>query len=340
MNRILIIYTGGTIGMVESEDQQTLVPFDLDHILKKVPELNKLGAELDSVSFEHPIDSSDMMPEHWTRIAHYVESNYCTYDGFVILHGSDTLAYSASALSFMFDGLRKPIILTGSQLPIGRIRTDARENLITAVEFAIQKIGEEPVIQEVAVCFEDRLFRGNRIKKFSTEAFDAFISPNYPALAAAGVNLNFDHQELYRSEKSEFTLTDGFDRRVAVLTFFPGITEQLVNSVLTNDQLRGLVIMSFGAGNLPRHPWLLSAIRNAVSKGLVVVNVTQCAKGNVEQGKYETSSGLVEAGVVSCGDMTVEASLTKLMFLLAQSDEPDWVRAQMATNLKGELSIR
>ncbi|MEQ9187558.1 MAG: asparaginase [Cryomorphaceae bacterium] len=340
MNRILIIYTGGTIGMVESEDQQTLVPFDLDHILKKVPELNKLGAELDSVSFEHPIDSSDMMPEHWTRIAHYVESNYHTYDGFVILHGSDTLAYTASALSFMFDGLRKPIILTGSQLPIGRIRTDARENLITAVEFAIQKIGDEPVIQEVAVCFEDRLFRGNRIKKFSTEAFDAFISPNYPALAAAGVNLNFDHEELYRSETAEFVLTDGFDQRVAVLTFFPGITEQLVSSVLTNDQLRGLVLMTFGAGNLPRHPWLLDAVRKAVSRGLVVVNVTQCAKGNVEQGKYETSSGLVEAGVVSCGDMTVEASLTKLMFLLAQSEDPDWVRAQMATNLKGELSIR
>jgi len=340
VSKILIIYTGGTIGMVESEDQQTLEPFDLKHILEKVPELHKLGAELDSVSFDQPIDSSDMMPAHWAHLAHQVEVNYDQYDGFVILHGSDTLAYTASALSFMFEGLRKPIILTGSQLPIGRIRTDARENLITAVDFAIQKIADEPVIQEVAVCFEDQLFRGNRTKKFSTEAFDAFISPNYPDLAAAGVNLNFDHQELYRSEKTAFRLTGGFDQRVAVLTFFPGITEQLVLSVLTNESLRGIVLMTFGAGNLPRHPWLLEAIKKAVARGLVVVNVTQCAKGNVEQGKYETSSGLAEGGVVSCGDMTLEASLTKLMFLLGQSEDADWVRDQMATNLKGELSIR
>jgi len=340
VSKILIIYTGGTIGMVESEDQQTLVPFDLKHILEKVPEMNKLGATLDSMSFEHPIDSSDMMPEHWTMIANQVQANYEDYDGFVILHGSDTLAYTASALSFMFEGLQKPVIITGSQLPIGMIRTDARENLITAVEFAIQKIKDEPVIQEVAVCFEDQLFRGNRTKKFSTEAFDAFISPNYPELALAGVNLNFNHQELFRSEKAAFHLTDGFDRRVAVLTFFPGITEQLVTTVLSNIELRGIALMTFGSGNLPQHDWLLKAIGEAVERGVVMVNVTQCAKGNVEQGKYETSTGLVEAGVVSCGDMTLEATLTKLMFLLGQSDDPQWVRDQMATNLKGELSIR
>jgi len=340
VSKILIIYTGGTIGMVQSEDGQTLVPFDLEHILAKVPELNRLGATLDSVSFDEPIDSSDMMPDHWEKIATTIHGNYRNYDGFVVLHGSDTLAYTASALSFMFCGLRKPVILTGSQLPIGMIRTDARENLITAVEFAIQRINDEPVIQEVTICFEDALYRGNRTKKFSTEAFDAFISPNYPALAAAGVNLNFDHEELYRSEQEEFTLARGFDTRVAVLTFFPGISEQLVTSVLENTDLRGILLMSFGAGNVPRHRWLLNALGQAVERGVVVVNVTQCAKGGVEQGRYETSTGLVDAGVVSCGDMTLEATLTKLMFLLGQNGESDWVRDKMATNLRGELSIR
>lgn len=340
MSNILIIYTGGTIGMVQAEDPHTLVPFDLDHILEKVPELNKLGATLSAVSFEEPIDSSDMMPEHWSKIAKHIEQRYEEVDGFVILHGSDTLAYTASALSFMLGGLKKPVILTGSQLPIGMIRTDARENLVTAVEFAVQEQGGEPMIQEVAVCFENELFRGNRIKKVSTEAFDAFISPNYPVLAAAGVNLYFDHAELYRTEKHRFEVRDGFDPNVAVLTLFPGIGERLVTSVLSNPTLRGIVLMTFGAGNAPRQPWLMQSIKQAVDRGVVIVNVTQCAKGNVEQGRYETSLGLVAAGVVSGGDMTLEAAITKLMFLLGQSEDTDAVRSWMLTDLRGELSIK
>jgi len=324
--------------MVESEDRQTLVPFDLQHVLTYVPELKKLNAQLDSVSFETPIDSSDMHPRHWEEIATQIQEYYDRYDGFVILHGSDTLAYTASALSFMLRGLRKPVILTGSQLPIGMIRTDARENLITSVEFASRLLNDEPVIQEVAVCFEDMLYRGNRTKKFSTDAFDAFISPNYPALGEAGVNINFDFQELYRSDRP-FTAEGGFDDRVAVLTLFPGISEKLVTTVLQSNDLRGLILLSFGSGNAPRDRWLLHQLSEACERGMVVVNVTQCAKGQVGQGKYETSMGLIEAGVISGGDMTLEASITKLMFLLHRSTDPSWVREMMATNMRGELSV-
>ncbi len=339
MTSILIIYTGGTIGMIESEDRQTLVPFNLKHVLEQVPELKKLDAKLSSVSFDQPLDSSDIEPEHWMAIAEIVKQNYDEHDGFVILHGSDTLAYTASALSFMFEGLKKPVILTGSQLPIGMIRTDARENLITAVEFATLQMHDEPVLQEVAIYFEDMLYRGNRTKKFSTEAFDAFISPNYPVLATAGVNLNFDFNELYRADEEAFGLSKGFDNRIAVLTLFPGITQQLVESVLENEMLRGIILLTFGSGNAPQHPWLMHSMEKAIERGVVMVNVTQCAKGNVEQGKYQTSVGLVSAGVVSCGDMTLEATLTKLMFLLGQSGDTAWVRDKMATNLRGELSV-
>jgi L-asparaginase len=325
--------------MIESEDRQTLVPFDLPHVLDTIPELRKLDAQLDSIAFERPIDSSDMEPDAWMKIASMVADHYDAYDGFVILHGSDTLAYTASALSYMFSGLRKPVVLTGSQLPIGMIRTDARDNLITSVEFAARSMNDEPVVQEVVVCFEDLLYRGNRTKKYSTEAFEAFISPNYPVLGEAGVNLNFDFEELYRTDEDAFRVAGGFDRRVAVLTMFPGITPDLIRSVLRSTELRGLVLMTFGSGNAPRDPQLIDELTKAVERGMVVVNVTQCAKGKVEQGKYETSVGLMNAGVVSCGDMTLEATLTKLMFLLDKSSDSSWVREQMLTNLRGELSV-
>lgn len=325
--------------MVESEDQKTLVPFNLDYILSYVPELNKLDVKLDSYSFETPIDSSNIHPDHWTQIANVISDNYVHYDGFVILHGSDTLAFTASALSFMLEGLRKPVILTGSQLPIGMIRTDARENLITAVQIAAQKLDEEPVVQEVAVYFEDMLYRGNRTKKLSTEAFEAFFSPNYPVLAQAGVSLNFNHAELWSTNKEEFRLIDGFNNQVVVLTLFPGISSELVRAVLSNKELKGIVLMTFGAGNGPTDKWFLDLIDEAIARGLVIVNVTQCAMGQVEQGKYETSAGLLKAGVISGADMTFEAAITKLMFLFGQNVDSNWVKEQMVTNLRGELSI-
>jgi L-asparaginase len=324
--------------MVESEDQKTLVPFNLDHILSHVPELKKLDVKLDSFSFDVPIDSSDIQPKHWTQLGEIITDRYDEFDGFVILHGSDTLAYTASALSYMLDGLHKPVIITGSQLPIGMIRTDARENLITAVEIATKTLNGKPVVTEVAVFFEDMLYRGNRIKKQSTEAFEAFFSPNYPILASAGVSIGFDYPELFQSETKDLKLVTGFDEHVAVLTLFPGISPQLVKSVLESVHVRGLILLTFGAGNGPSAPWFVDLIRDGVARGMVIVNVTQCTMGEVEQGKYKTSMGLLKAGVVSGGDLTFEAAITKLMFLLAQSEDEDWVKQQMGTDLRGEIT--
>jgi L-asparaginase len=336
---ILIIYTGGTIGMVESADRKTLVPFDMSHVLEQVPELKKLNAELHSVSFEKPIDSSDMQPEHWSQLAKIIHDNYDAHDGFVILHGSDTLAYTASALSYMLNGLDKPVILTGSQLPIGMIRTDARENLITAVEIAALQVNDEPVVQEVAIYFEYKLYRGNRTKKISTDAFEAFASPNFPVLAEAGVNINFNHAALFRKKTAQFSLTDGFDNRVATLVLFPGISEEHVRSVLQTENLRAAIIVTFGAGNASQQPWFLKQLSSAIERGLIVINMTQCSKGHVEQGKYETSTALLKLGVISGGDMTFEGAITKLMLLLAQSDDKTWVIDQFVTNISGELSV-
>jgi len=339
VTKILIIYTGGTIGMVEAEDQKTLVPFDFEHVMTQVPELSKIDAELDSVSFDAPIDSSDMQPSHWREMAQIIAAHYDSHDGFVILHGSDTLAYTASALSYMLSGLKKPVVLTGSQLPIGMIRTDARENFITAVEVAAMNHNGEPIIQEVAVYFEYKLYRGNRIKKYSTEAFEAFISPNYPVLGEAGVNLKFNRSDLFRTTFDAFTVNDQLDERVVVLTLFPGISEQLVMSVLTNSEARAIVLMTFGAGNAPRQEWLIKTLKQASDSGKIVVNVSQCPKGSVAQGKYATSKGLLNAGVISGGDMTLEATIIKLMFVLGQNGDLEWSKKMIQTDLRGELTV-
>ena len=325
--------------MVEAEDRKTLVPFNLSHILDQVPELKKLDVKLDSASFEKPIDSSDMQPEHWLQMARIIEENYLKYDGFVILHGSDTLAYSASALSFMLDGMRKPVILTGSQLPIGMIRTDARENLITAVEMAALTKNGEPVIQEVAIYFEYKLYRGNRTTKVSAEAFEAFSSPNYPLLAEAGVHIEVNYARLFRPKSEQFDVHHNLDASVGVLTLFPGISEEQLLAQIGTENQRALVLQSFGSGNASQQPWFLEALKSAIDNGLIVLNITQCMKGKVEQGKYATSQALLEMGVIGGSDLTLEAAITKLMVLLGHSDDPVWIKAHLNSNIRGEMSI-
>lgn len=338
MTSILIIYTGGTIGMVESEDRKTLVPFNLDHILAQVPELKKLNVRLSSASFKTPIDSSDMLPSHWVEMAEIIRSNYDSHDGFVILHGSDTLAYTASALSFMLEGLQKPVILTGSQLPIGMIRTDARENLITAVEIAAMHQGGSAVVKEVAIYFEYKLYRGNRTTKVSAEAFEAFSSPNYPLLAEAGVHITTNEKALLKSEKQQLKVHTKFNTNVGVLTLFPGINELQVEAVLNAKGLQAVVLQTFGSGNASQQPWFLGALRSAIDRGVLLLNITQCAKGRVEQGKYATSKALLDMGVIGGADMCLEAAVTKLMFVFGNYNDRPTIERLMKTSLQGELT--
>lgn len=335
---ILLIYTGGTIGMMEDPASGTLMPFDFRHLMDYLPELKRFNFEIDVVSFEEPIDSSDVDVSTWQKIAQIIEVNYSHFDGFVVLHGTDTMAFSASALSFMLEGLTKPVIFTGAQLPIGKLRTDGKENLITAIELAAAKRNGESIVQEVAIYFESRLYRGNRTHKYNTENFDAFESANFPALAEAGIHLFYSHENLYRSEVKEFSVKREFDTRVAILKIFPGMREEMIAPLINNAELRGLIIETFGSGNVPTLTWLSNLLRASVSRGTVVLNISQCNKGFVEQGRYETSMILRDAGVIGGADMTIESAVTKMMFLLGQYPNPEDVRERLMVPLRGELT--
>lgn len=335
---ILLIYTGGTIGMMEDPASGTLMPFDFRHLMDYLPELKRFNFVIDVVSFEEPIDSSDVDVETWQKIAQIIEVNYEHFDGFVVLHGTDTMAFSASALSFMLEGLTKPVIFTGAQLPIGKLRTDGKENLITAIELAAAKRNGESIVQEVAIYFESRLYRGNRTHKYNTENFDAFESANFPALAEAGIHLFYSHENLYRSEVKEFSVKREFDTRVAILKIFPGMREEMIAPLINNAELRGLIIETFGSGNVPTLTWLSNLLRASVSRGTVVLNISQCNKGFVEQGRYETSMILRDAGVIGGADMTIESAVTKMMFLLGQYPNPEDVRERLMVPLRGELT--
>ncbi len=313
--RVLLIYTGGTIGMVSDARSGALRAMDLDRLEEQVPELARIDVELGSIAFERPIDSSDMHPADWVRIARMVGDHYHRYDGFVVLHGSDTMAYTASALSFLLEGLEKPVILTGSQLPLNTIRTDGKENLLTAIEIAATREAGGATVTEVAVYFEYRLYRGNRTLKVHAERFEAFRSPNWPVLAEAGVHITFDRQALLPRRHGPLTVHSTLDDNVGILRLFPGIRAEWVDHALQAPGLRGVVLTTFGSGNAPTDPEFLGALRKARERGLLLVNTTQCVGGSVEQGRYETSRMLQEMGVVSAGNMTVEASVTKLMFL-------------------------
>lgn len=328
MRKVLLIYTGGTIGMMEDPRTGRLRPFDFNHLYEQVPELNKIQVEIAAKTLDKPMDSSNMNPGVWVTLAEIIRDSFAKFDGFVILHGTDTMAYTASALSFMLENLTKPVILTGSQLPIGMIRTDGKENLITAIEIAAAGVAKE-----VAIYFEYKLFRGNRTYKFSAEQFHAFESPNYPLLAEAGVHLKYNSSALAHPS-GKLKVHTKLDPNLAILKIFPGITAPVVDAVLSIPNLKAVVLETFGSGNAPTERWLIESLSKAVKRGLVVVNITQCAAGAVEQGKYETSAELARVGVLGGSDMTTESAVTKLMFLLGQGKD---AKKLFGESLRGEL---
>lgn len=338
-SNILLIYTGGTIGMVKDFETGALKAFNFDELLQNIPELKLLEHKIDTVSFSRPIDSSNMKPFFWLQMAEIIEENYEKYDGFVVLHGSDTMSYSASALSFMFENLSKPIILTGSQLPIGDLRTDAKENLITSIQIAgLQKHGR-PVITEVGLYFEYKLYRGNRTTKINAEHFQAFSSLNYTPLVESGVHLAVNDSALWKpNRRRKMKLHKGLDDRIALVKIFPGINRSLLEHIFAKEDLKGVILETYGSGNAPTEDWFVELIKNTISRGVVVVNVTQCIGGSVSMGQYETSTQLKKAGVISGKDITTEAAVAKTMYLLAKDLSPKVFKTIFETSLRGEIT--
>lgn len=339
--RILMIYTGGTIGMKENPVTKALEPFDFNHLLDNVPKLKKLDYDIQHYQFSHPIDSSDMNPQHWSQIGKIIDYNYNDFDGFVLLHGTDTMAYTASALSFMLQHLDKPVIITGSQLPIGEVRTDGEENLITALQIAAARdVDGRPTVREVAILFENSLWRGNRSTKRSADNFDAFRSNNYPELARVGLDITFNREALWRGQSPDTPLDVHYDMdtNVVFLDLFPGIQENVVRHILSTPGIKAVVLKTFGAGNAPGEQWFSKAIRDAINQGIIVVNITQCPNGEVDPYRYMTGLGLAQTGVVPGHDLTPEAAITKLMYLLGRGLRNDEVKHQMQCNLCGEMS--
>ena len=336
-SKVLLIYTGGTIGMVQDPETGALNPFDFEHLIDQVPELKKFKVQLKVHSFNPPIDSSNMSPKIWLEMSQIIFENYSSFDGFVILHGSDTMAYTASALSFMLQNLSKPVVLTGSQLPIGVIRTDGKENLITAIEIAAAKQRGKAIVPEVCIYFEYKLFRGNRTLKYNSEHFDAFRSPNYPHLCEAGINLNFNTQCIRALPSKPLKINKALENSVVVLTIFPGINSSVVKSILSIKGLKGVIIETFGAGNAPTDATFLNELLKAINKGIIIASITQCMKGKVMPGLYETSRRLQEIGVLNGADLTKEAAIAKLMHLLGNYTDKKIIKQLFETSLAGEM---
>lgn len=356
---ILIIYTGGTIGMRENHETHALEAFDWNHLQSSVPELEQFDFTIDAITLGEPIDSSDMEPHDWVRMAEAIEQNYDRYDGFVLLHGTDTMAFTASALSFMLENLEKPVIITGSQLPIGQLRTDGKENLLTSIEIAAARtIKGLPMVPEVCIFFENELMRGNRTTKINAEGFNAFRSYNYPALAKAGIHIDYaTHSILYPADRSSNVRRNLFhtmygskheglfvhkdlDNNIAILTLFPGITQEVVDAIFSAPGLRAVILKTFGSGNAPQKPWFINRLKQLRERGVVTVNITQCHYGAVDMGRYETSLQLIEAGVINGYDSTLECVVTKLMFLLGAGYTHEQLLLLMNTSIAGEITLK
>jgi L-asparaginase len=335
---ILIIYTGGTIGMVQDHVTGELKPINFNQIRDEVPEISKFNYNIDVVSFHPVLDSSDMQPKHWVEMAELIKKNYNSYTGFVILHGSDTLAYTSSALSFMLENLSKPVVITGSQLPVGEVRTDAKENLITAIEIAATLIDGKPAVPEVCVYFDYLLFRGNRVTKMNSSKFEAFQSVNYPPIAEAGVHLKFNKHLIFKQNQGKLKVHTNLDPAIGLITIFPGMTKAWFSNQMRAKGIKAIVLQTFGSGNATAADWFINELAGAIEKGVLILNITQCPGGMVEQGRYTTSSKLSRLGVIGGADLTAEAAITKLMFLLGSKSKVSEIKRLMKISIRGELT--